>query len=216
MSSKNTALHRQPESRIYVSRPLDFENLAINSKVADFANKVGRAIKGMGRTRSLGSMAVTLLSAQQYSQVRNNLSARDRNKLSGRFDEFANGLEEILLKRPSTAEFAIRGLGFHGRNARSHRPGAWTTFAFNASFRGNEVLKSDLDTIKDYFSNENLPEPVLDPKKLHLSAGEVQLFRLATGKAMDVNEGPSIFIPAGVLIPVKAGLSAAHCEPIEG
>ena len=214
--AKGSAQQRQVESRLYISRPLEYEPKGVNHHIDNFANKVGRSIKGMGQTRSLGSMAVTLLSAQAYSQVRNNLTVRDRNRLSSQLDDFAYGLEEKLKERPMTAKFAIRGLGFYGRNVRSQRPGAWTTFGFNASPAGNEVLREDIDAIKGYFSDNALPEPVIDPKKLHISAGQVQIYRLATGKAMDKDDGPSIFIPAGVVIPTHADLQAPHCEVIDG
>lgn len=214
--AKGSAQQRQSESRLYISRPLEFEPKGVNRHVDDFANKVGRAIKGMGRTHSLGSMAVTLLSAQAYSQVRNNLTVRDRGRLSSNLDDFAYGLEEKLKERPTAAKFAIKGLGFYGRNVRSQRPGTWTTFGFNAAPNGNDTLREDIDAIKAYFSDNALPEPSIDPRKLHISAGQVQIYRLATGKAMDKDDGPSIFIPAGVVIPSSADLQAPHCEVIDG
>ena len=214
--TKGSAAQRQVESRLYVSRPLQFEPSGVNPHIEVFVNKVGRAIKGMGRTRAMGSMAVTLLSAQAFSQVRNNLPTRDRSRLSSNLDDFAHGLEQVLKERPTEAQLTIRGLGFYGRNPRSQRPGAWTTFGFNAAPHGNDVLRGDIDAIKTYFSDNHLPEPTIDPKKLHLSAGEVQIFRLATGKAMDKNDGPSVFIPAGVSIPHTAELQAPHAETIDG
>lgn len=214
--ARSAPAQRQVESRLYISRPLQFEPEGVNPQIATFINLVGRAIKGMGRTRSMGSMAVTLLSAQDYSQVRNNLTTRDRNRLSAQLDDFAYGLEEVLKTRPQEAQFAIRGLGFHGRNVRSQRPGAWTTFGFTANFAKNAVLHDDLTAIKTYFSDQNLPEPNLDPKKLHLSAGEVQIYRLATGRPMDKDDGPSHFIPSGVIIPSIAHLQEPHAEVIDG
>ena len=201
---------RQAERRLYVSRPLTYEDGA-NALVAEFANRIGRSIKGTGRTRSVGSMAVTLLSAQDYSQVRNNLSSRDRAKHVAEFDKFTDGLKEVL-RGTGEAEFCIHGLGFMGRNARSYRPGAWITFGLKADRKHNERLEGDIKVINDYFDENNLSVPPIKADKLHIAVGEVQIHRLETGK----NHDPHIFIPAGVVVPQRALLQEPQVEDYDG
>lgn len=197
--SKEQPLYQKPkERRVRVERLTD-ESVDNNPVVNEFSSRIGRAINGIGNTRSLGSMSLSLLSAEQFSAVRNRLSSTDRNRLNARFNDFCFGLEEMREgKFSSHQRIAIAGLALWGRNMNKRRQGGMVKLAFNVVPRECPELAADIDHVKTYFSDEKLPEPNIDINKMHIVFGEVYWERLARGQnKMD----PHTLVPAGLLVP---------------
>jgi hypothetical protein len=177
--------------------------------------KWGGAISGVGDTRSLGSISLTVLSAQDYSQVRNNLSARDRARHSKKFDDFVYGFQEVIDKRPEfsgVVNLALSGLSLWGRNVKSPRPGNYTTLAFSVNPDTNPAVINDISLITTYFNNNGLPAPNLNSSKLHVSFGGVRLDRLSTGHGHD----PHVIVPSGLVVPKVIIVDPIKVEDING
>lgn len=181
--------------RPYISRSVDFQS-PDNASLANFSNRIGQAVADAGNTRSLGSMSLTLLSAQAYSQSRNQLSATDRNRHASGYEDFMEGLEDALKGRGDDI-FCVRGLALMGRNARSQQKGAEAALCLMVDNDQQSTLFEELNIIKSYFEDNYLPTPSLKPAKLHIAFGRVRLDKIATGK----NKDPHVLIPSGLSIP---------------
>lgn len=213
MKGSSQASRRPSELRVRVERFVDYGHPK-NEIVSDFSSRVGRAINGVGTTKSLGSMSLSLLSAFQYSQVRNRLSANDRNRLNARMPDFVFGLEERMAAQTSDSQqIAVAGLALWGKNVHSRRHGGFVKLGFNVVPKKCPALEHDIAEIKTYFSDNDLDEPPIDINKMHITFGEVALERLARGQnKMD----PHTLVPAGLVVPSIVEMGELQVEAING
>jgi len=171
-----------------------------NQEIQNFTDRVGRGIAGAGTTRSVGSMAITLLGGAQFNKLCNQLSSKDRSKINPY--EVSGSLKDVLKARTETIDLHVEGIGLFG----SKRGKVWEPVArlgFSAMLATNPEVEKDFDAINSILSDFHLPTIRLQPRKpIHLSFGDIYTMHITQGQG----ENPHLLIPSGITVPSEVGL----------
>lgn len=191
-------------STIRAWRPVDYKS----KELEEFTNQVGRAIAGAGTTRSLGSMALTLLGGAEFERLKSRMTAVDQRRLD--VAALAEKIKANLKDRPKFLNLQIEGIGLFGKKwGRQWEPVA--RLGFSAILGDNSLIAEDLEAINTVFSNENLPLLSTDRHiRPHIAFGDIFTDHITRGQG----ENPHLLIPRGVFIPDTIPLYRAQADEI--